>query len=286
VLVLLLFCSYSYCETITGQTTNAANNRVNWVMTDVLPQYTGLTVNAVNYRYTTVKLASDPMVVNVQNINAQGSGYIFRSRDDWTGLPGNTITKTVPVDNIPIQYWGNGEIKVEGKGEVQNPYVLYSYRYDTCMGVVVTDPKCPNYKPSIPEVKYSDPLNDEYVQKSLEKKLILETEEEAIRNKRLLDREQQIEKRKELVIKTIQHSLITAEAAAQAAAFESLNNLPSFALYSRAIPGGVYPETIKYVDKVLPDNRNGLRLSRSQEGLHNKLVDIQYGNKSKGLQNE
>lgn len=254
-------------------------------MTNVLPQHTGLTVNTVNYRYTTVKQTDDPMVVNVQNLNAQGNGYIFRSRDDWTGLPGNTITKTIPVESTPIQYWGAGEIQVEGKGSVINPYVLYSYRYDTCAATVVTDPKCPNYKPSIPEVKYTDPLNDEFVQKSMEKKTFLETEEEAYRNRRLLEKEQQGERRK-VIDKTIQNALVTAEAAAQAAAFESLNNLPSFATYTKALPGGVYPETLKYVSKALPDNRNGLRLNLTQQGLHTKLMDLQYGNKKQGLQNE
>ena len=78
VLVLWLFCSYSYCEIISGQTTNAAGNGLTWVMTNVLPQHTGLTVNTVNYRYTTVKQTADTMVVNVQNLNAQGNGYIFR----------------------------------------------------------------------------------------------------------------------------------------------------------------------------------------------------------------
>lgn len=280
-LVLLLSYSYSYCEIVNGKTLNAADQGMSWVMNQVLPQYTGLTVNAVNYRYTTIKVPSDPLVVTVQNLNAQGNGYIFRSQDDWTGLPGNNITKTIPTDNIPLQYWGNGEIKTQGKGEVVNPYVIYSYRYDTCFNNT-TDPRCPGYKPITPEIKYGDPLDDEFVKKSLERKTTLETEEERERNSRLLKKEQQEEKKKSMIVaKTIQNSLITAEAAAQSAAFESLNNIPSFALYSRAIPGGVYQETIKYVDKVLPDSRNGLRLNLSQERLHNRLIDLQYDIKLK-----
>lgn len=280
--VFLLFSSYSYCETIIGQTTNAANTGLSWVMTNILPQHAGLTVNAVTYRYTAVKLASDPMVVNVQNLSANGNGYVFRSRDDWTGMPGNTITKTVPTDNIPIQNWGNGEINVEGKGQVVNPSVLYSYRYDTCTDTVVTDPRCPNYRPPVYDTKYTDPYDDEFVQKSLEKKLFTESEEERERNSKLLKKEQQDEKKKSaLVAKTVQSSLVTAEAAAQAAALEALNNIPSFALYSRALPGGVYQETLKYVDKGMPDNRNGLRLNLSQDRLHKQLIDLQYNIKSK-----
>lgn len=246
-------------------------------MTNILPQYTGLTVNSVSYRYTTVKLAQDPLVVNVQNLNAQGNGYIFRSRDDWTGVPGNSITKTVPVDNIPIQYWGAGEIKVDGKGEVVNPYVMYRYSYDTCYGTAVTDPKCPNYKIPVPDLKLVDPLEDEYTKKLLENKTSLESDEERERNNRLLKKDQQDDKKRStLVAKTIQNSLITAEAAAKAASFESLNNIPNFTAYSKALPGGVYVETLKYVDKVLPDSRNRLKLNFSQESLHNKMVDSQY----------
>lgn len=285
-LVFLVCCSYSYTEIINGQTTNANKDSLSWTMTNVLPAYTGLTVNAVSYRYTTVKLTEDPMVVNVQNLNALGNGYIFRSKDDWTGLPGNTITKTVPTNNIPIQYWGNGEIKIDGKGEVKSPYVLYSYTYDTCFGTISSDPRCPNYKPIISETKYADPLEDEYTKSLLEKKTRTESEEDLERNNRFFKKDQPADKKKaELVNKTVQNSLITAEAASKAAAFESLNNIPNFAVYSKALPGGVYQETIKYVDKVLPDSRNRLRLNYSQESLHNKMVDLQY-NTEKRIKND
>jgi hypothetical protein len=284
--LLLLYSSYSYCEIITGQTANAIKNGTNWVMTNVLPQHTGLVVNAVSYRYTTTKLPSDPMLVTVQNLNAKGDGYIFRSKDDWTGLPGNTIIKTVPADNIPLKYWGSGEIAVEGKGEVVNPSVLYSYRYDTCFGPVITDPRCPNYKINIPENKFGDPLEDEYTKNLLDRKTALENEEEAERSGRLLKKEQDDKKRSSIVNKTVQNSLITAEAAAQAAAFEALNNIPNFALYNKALFGGVYQETLKYVDKVLPDSRNGLRLNYSQQLLHNQMIDLQYRTKLQGVQND
>lgn len=276
VLVLLLYCSFSYTETITGQTSNAAVNGTQWVMKDILPQYTGLTVNSVSYRYTAVKVPEDAMVVNVQNLNAQGNGYIFRSRDDWTGLRGNTITKTIPVDGIPIQYWGPGEIAVEGKGEVVNPNVIYGFRYDTCFGVT-TDPKCPGYKPKIPEINYYDPLNDEYVRKSLERPVPpKETEEEIERRNKLLERGNDLQKKNNLVAKTIQNSLLTAEAISLANALEALNNIPNINSYYKAIPGGTYQDVIRYVDKSLPDNRAGRRLNFSQEQLHNQMKDMQY----------
>ena len=280
-LVLLVCYSYSYSEIITGQTPNATKDGASWVMTEILPAYTGLTVGSVSYRYTAVKVTADPMVVNVQNYNALGSGYIFRSKDDWTGLPGNSIIKTVPTDNIPIQYWGKGEINIEGKGEVINPYVIYNYRYDTCFGSITTDPKCPNYKPSLPEFKYNESTDDEFVTKSLDRKTVLETEEILANNESLKKEKQSSKNKSSIIDKTIKNSLLTAEAAAQLVAFESLNNIPGLVLYSKAIPGGVYQETLKYVDKVLPDSRNGLRLNLSQERLHNKLIDLQYRTKTK-----
>ena len=73
-------------------------------MTEILPQFTGLTVNSVTYSYTAVKERADPFVVSVQNYNLLSSGFIFKSTDNWSGLSGNTITKSVPVDSISIKY--------------------------------------------------------------------------------------------------------------------------------------------------------------------------------------
>lgn len=274
-LVSLLYCSYSYTETLTGQTTNAAASGLQWTMTNILPQYSGLIVNSVSYRYTAVKEPQDPFLVNVQNLNAQGNGYIFKSTDNWTGLRGNTITKTVGLEGIPLQYWGNGEIATEGRGLVQNPSVTYGFRYDPCSSTPIVDPKCPGYKAPVPEIFYSDPLNDEYVKKSLDRTLPQrETEEEAERRNRLMEKGTETQKRSSAAIKAVQNSLLTAEAQSLASALESLNNIPS--LYYKAIPGGTYQEPVKYVDKPLPDNRAGRRLNFSQQQLHNKMTDMQY----------
>src|SRR5210317_1007511 len=108
---LQLCSSYSYSEEIFG-TGNASG--LTWTMENVLPAQSGLTVNSVFYRYTTVKNPLDDMIVHVQNEDALGSGYIFRSSDDWSGLPGNTINKLIGVESIPRERWGNGSIEVEG----------------------------------------------------------------------------------------------------------------------------------------------------------------------------
>ena len=151
-LVLLGYSCYSYSEIIHGRSEEATKGNLNWVMSNVLPSVSGLSVNSVIYRYTTIKQTEDNMTVHVQNENVMGSGYIFRETDSWSGLPGNTITKAVPLPNIESKYWGNGSIEVEGEGQVVNPTVIYSYTHDTC-AEPTTDTRCPNYK-----ADYSIPL--------------------------------------------------------------------------------------------------------------------------------
>lgn len=273
-------CSYSYSEVIVTKTQNAAGAATNWLMTNILPAYTGLVVTGVNYQYTAVKDPKDAFVVTVQNQNALGSGYIFRSVDDWTGRPGNTITRTIPQPDIPTKFWGSGSITTSGVGELRDTQVFYSYKYDTCKQFLVIDSRCPNYIPLFNQ-QYKDPLDDENIQDVLNRRALLETEEERERNRRLMQGQQREKPAKVDRAAAIKHALLTAEAMEKLAAFEALNNIPNFGLYSRTIPGGVYPETIKYADKVLPDSRNAARLSGSQERLHNQLVELQYNLRSK-----
>jgi hypothetical protein len=56
-------------------------------------------------------------LVHVGNKNANGSGYIFRETDDWSGMPSNTIVKSFNLSNIPATNWGTGSIEVEGEGQ-------------------------------------------------------------------------------------------------------------------------------------------------------------------------
>lgn len=285
-LVCLLCCSYSYSEIIIGQSDNASAKGLNWAMTEILPQFTGLTVNSVTYSYTAVKERADPFVVNVQNLNALGNGYVFRSRDDWSGLAGNTITKSVPVDSISIKYWGRGEIATEGQGLVLNPTVRYGFTYDTCSNTPVTDPKCPGYKPPVSQTSGSDPNDDEYVKQVLGTKYVAGEIEEEEKLRELLKPGVTPPRRTIVMTKPVQAALLTAEAAANAAAFEALNNIPNINQYTdKELFGGIYPETLKYVSKALQDNPRGRRLNMSQQILHNSLTDMQYIN-SKRLLND
>jgi len=253
-------------------------------MADVLPPESGLTVNGLTYRYTTIKKEQDDMLVNIQNQNALGTGLIFKNQDDWSGLPGNTIVKSVPINNIPIQYWGAGEISVEGAGEVSNPVIIYSYRYDTCFDPI-NDPNCPGYAQAMADFldKYGllnvkteikDPLDDENVKNALNNKAKNE-DEESLEDKKKKEEEKKKEKKKSLAI--AENVLAKAADISQTALLEAMNSVPQFnSYYSSNIPGGTYADVNQYKPTTIPENKKALRVGFAQQILHNKMVDSQY----------
>ena len=275
--VFSLYCCYSYCEIVNGTTTNAAGTGLNWRMPGVLPAATGLTVDGVIYQYTAIKNPKDSMLVNVQNQNALGTGYIFRSQDDWSNKPGNSITRIIPVENIPAKYWGDGSISIDGKGEVTNQSVVYKYRYDTCSNPL-SDPSCPGYAQAMLNLltlKAAEPvdaLSNQYIKDALqskplteeEKKIELDNKKEKKTDKQAIDK------------KAIVNSILSAADTQKASQFETMNNIPGFTAYSVAIPGGVYNDVIRYPTKSLPDNRRGRSLGIAQDSLHKAIVDSQY----------
>jgi hypothetical protein len=272
--VFLAYCSFSYSEIISGTTLNAAGNGLTWSMGNVLPAATGLTVDGVIYQYSAVKNTRDPMVVNIQNKDAIRPGFVFRSQDDWSGLPGNTITKVMPLDNIPITRWGAGSITVDGIGEVRNPSVIYKYKYDTCVDPL-SSPTCPGYAEAMAKkltekpAEIYDPLSDQNIRNVLDAKYVDEEEKRVPvssvtrRNDKPIDR------------KSIA-SPLSPDDAIKASQLEMLNNIPGIELYRVSIPGGVYNDVLRYPDKKLPDSRNARRFGFAQESLHNAMMDLQY----------
>lgn len=270
----LAYCSFSYSEIINGTTVNAAGNGLTWSMGNVLPAATGLTVDGVIYQYSAVKNARDPMIVSIQNKDATQPGFVFRSQDDWSGLRGNSITKVVPVDNIPITRWGAGSITVDGIGEVRNPSVIYKYKYDTCADPL-SSPACPGYSAAMSKqltekpAEIYDPLSDQYVKNVLDTRFVIEEERRVQLSSVTRRNEKPIDK------KSIA-SPLSPEDADKVSQLEMLNNIPGLELYKVSIPGGVYNDVLRYPDKKLPDNRNARRLGSSQENLHKAMVDLQY----------
>ena len=274
---MLVCSSYSYSEQVNETSTNAAALGLNWVMTNILPQNAGLTVNGIVYRYTTVKNAEDDMVVYVQNEDAINGGYIFRNADDWSGLPGNSINKLVPVNSIPLEYWGDGSIEVEGEGSVEDATVLYNYSYDTCFGVT-TDPSCPDYippVPEIPEIEIYDPLDDQWVQKELEEDWEPRDEDEEDRDRRKMMSEEEIEDmRLEKILGTVNNSLLASESLRKHTSLMAQNYIP--VNYFDVLPDSKYEETVVLKDASLPDNKRLRRQNLAQQLLHKELVNLQY----------
>lgn len=270
-----LCCSYCYSDIVNNTTSNVVGPGLTWSMTNVLPSVTGLTVDGVIYRYTAVKNPADPMVVSIQNKNTSGTGFIFQKQDNWSGLPGNSITKTVPVNNIPIQYWGDGEIKVTGSGSIVDPFVAYKYRYDTCVADPQSNPACPDYVKATIErkaIESVDPLSDPNIQNAINSKVVpLEADELEVRP----NEEKKVGKTPD-ERKKANNTLIRPEDALRASQLEALNNIPGLHLYSINMPGGVYKDVIGYTVKNLPDSRRGRSIGLAQESLHKAMVEQQY----------
>ena len=288
------WAGYCYSDSIasySGVTPNAAAGGNTWNMDNVLPNgIPGLDINLIIYSYTPNKETADDMVVHIQNENANGTGYIFRESDDWSGQPGGIeIRKAVPVVPSNRSLWGNGSIEVEGTGTVEEPFVFYNYRVDPCYNPQF-DPNCPGYQtPAPPEIETVDvdslynSLDDENVQNAMtttdaeyeanedeksEEELAKEEEEE----------EKDSEERLEKALAAAETSVMFAEAVAQSQLLQSMNmaiNMNSY--YSANINGGTYKDSVVLVDKQLPENRQALRNGFAQQLLHEKMIDMQYG---------
>ena len=281
---MLAYCSSSYSsEAVYGTSGNAASAGYNWVMSNLIPQQTGLTINSVIYRYTTEKNTEDDMLVHVQNENARGPGYIFRETDDWSGLAGNTINKTVPVGMIDISYWGNGSIEVEGNGSVSDAGVYYTYQYIPCEDVQ-SDPTCPGYvDPTgaalVEQAIEVDTSSEEYIQAELDRKANMkaqkEEEEREERKGFAESKEKEVRNNLEVLLGLdLGASLQREQDTLLHNALVATNYLPQ--IYFEEINGGDYPETVKLRDANLPDSRKGLRVGLASELRHQQLIDLQY----------
>ena len=274
-LVVFLFCSpHSYSEEVYGTTNNAAQFGLNWVMTNILPEYAGLEVNGLVYQYTAVKDPETDMIVWVQNEYADGSGYIFRNADDWSGLPGNTISRSFAFPNLPATLWGPGSIEVDGEGSVKDPSVIYSYKYDTCFDPQ-SDPSCPGYEEpvEVPEIEIYDPLQDQLIQEELERKNQLQQEEDEKERQRRREQWAVSNALEELLGEGEIPDLIDPAAEAMALALTS-RTLPNN--YYNPLFGGEYLEKVILEGGDIQDNAKARRSNLAQQLLHQQMVDSQY----------
>lgn len=249
-------------------------------MSDVLPPQAGLNINNVYYRYTVNKRVEDALKVHVQNINKLDGGFIFSETDDWTDGDGGTVRKSVPVQNIPREYWGTGQIVTEGEGTVSDPYVRYGYIFDPCYDPM-SSPDCPGYEDAlyqwllangqiIPEV--DDPYNSSEVQNVLNNKAELDDEEETKIKEGIAAEEDDDERRK---LASNNNDMIN-DAADRANRFFDLAMIPNFDnYYDRQIPGGAYDDVVQLQDSTLPDNRRAMS-SLAQDSKFESIVRSQY----------
>lgn len=271
--------SYSYSsEIVYGSTGNAASQALSWAMANVLPQQAGLQVGSVIYRYTAIKDPSSDMLVHVQNQDALGSGYVFRETDDWSGLPGNTINKIVSVNDIPIQRWGDGSIAVEGNGQVSDPSVIYTYKYDPCFNPQ-SNPACPGYQPPVPDQEAIDHSIYDALDDSAVLAATAETDPDLYDRDR--KRKTKSDKQEDAIIQqglaASENALNISSDTAQAFMIDAMANENRFnPYYKAAIAGGSYTDAVSMPNRDLPDNNKGLRNNLAQQILHERMVDLQY----------
>ena len=276
-LSLALLPSYSYSNPYTyGATGNAASTSLSWGMDSILPSITGVDINGLLYRYTTIKDPDADMKVHVGNLNANGDGYIFRETDDWSGVAGNTIIKSFPVSNIPASNWGTGSIEVEGKGRVEDAVVIYSYRVDRCYDPQ-SDPSCAGYikpMPDLPEIVVYNALEDGAVVSTLETEDYQYDED----GKLILSEEEEEEKtRIEMGLTASANALTLFKAQGQNDIIMSINKQTNIAMYYNAnINGGTLNDAAGLQDGTIKDNKKALRNNLAQQILHEQMVDMQY----------
>jgi len=247
-------------------------------MSNVLPAYTGLQVNGVFYRYTTVKDPDTGMIVTVQNEDALNAGqYIFREQDDWSGLPGNTIQKAVLQPYVDQNRWGDGSIQIEGQGEVVDASVIYTYRYDEdCVVSPQNNPSCPGFV--MPEIDIPEPTApiDDIIQDELDRRRVAESdmEQDDIDRKKIKDEKDNGRPMIEVLLGNPNTSVLGGVSQILHDNLVLLDVVPPS--YLTELPSTVYEDTITLPDAELLDNVLIRRANYSQELLHERLVDLQY----------
>lgn len=278
-LSLALCSSYSYSNAdpyTYWASTNAAKNGLSWSMSSVLPSIGGVDINGLIYRYTTEKETDADMKVTVGNLNFGGDGYLFKETDDWSGVPSNTITKSFPLNNIPLENWGDGSITVEGDGTVKNATVVYTFRVDECYDPQL-NPSCAGYKkpiPKIPEVEVYNALEDDAVVDVIEEEEYEYPDEAKIPED---DEDDDKPTKIELGLMSAENALTMFQEYQQDEIISIINdqtNLQTY--YDLALNGGIYKDKYQLSQNQMPENKKALRNNLAQQLKHEQMVDMQY----------
>ena len=278
-LSLALCSSYSYSSADPfkyGASGNAARNALSWGMSSVFPPIGGIDINGLIYRYSTIKETDADMKVTIGNLNAEGDGYTFKETDDWSGVPSNTITKSFPLSNIPLESWGDGSITVEGEGTVKDATVIYTFRVDECYDPQL-NPSCAGYVkpiPKLPVVEVYNALEDDAIINAIEDENF-EYEETA----EIPDEDEDDDKptKLELGLMSSQNALTMFKEYEQGEMINIINlqtNIQTY--YNSSINGGIYEDKYQLSDEQMPDNKRALRANLAQQLKHEEMVNMQY----------
>jgi len=237
----------------------------------------GMDISGVTYKYTPIKVKEDDYIVTLEN-DKVGGGYVFQDVQDWSQREGGVeVRRTIALPYTPIAVFGDGRLKQEGTGSIENADVRYIYRFDPCFDPQ-SDPNCPGYKkpepPKLPEIPDYDALQDESVQLAQTEtdKELLEEEEEAKED----EDEAEDKENMESLLAATENALTIANEVSQAALLQVINQATNINTYYVAtIPGKIYRESIVLKDKDIVDNRKALR-SLGQDKLMNTMIEEQY----------
>jgi hypothetical protein len=191
--------------------------------------------------------------VNIEQDSVAGAN-LFTFTDNWTGLPGNNITRGAPL-NLLGENMGSGALTTDGTGTVFNENIVYTYQYDSC---AVPTLGCPGFIPPAPSVEVPS------VDYSFEQVLRDQDQED-------LERRQMITK--ERAREAGSNAVAQATLAAQ---FFALDIVP--ASYYVALEGGDIQDSF-LPGKDISDNRQGRRMGFAQQRLHSEMVNAQYEEK-------
>ena len=278
VLLLLLFYSFSVHAYSFGYTPNVAISGLQWTMT---PTYLGadgiggMDVSGVTYKYTPIKNKADNYSVTLEN-DKVGGGYVFQDIQDWSQREGGIeIRRTVALPYTPIAVFGNGRLKQEGTGSIQNADVRYIYRFDPCFDPQ-SNPSCPGYvkpkPPKLPDIPDYDALQDESVQiAQKETDRDLSEDDQAENNE-----EDEEEDSLEFLLADTTNALTIANEISQSILLQQLNQATNLSkYYVSSVPDNYYPDTVALQGGTIVDNRRALR-SLSQDARMNEMIEEQY----------